>query len=46
MEQGGSGGGLGPYKKVALTEGVYIAGASPALTDEPLWVNISEDGTW
>lgn len=46
VAQGGSGGGVGPYVQVALTEGIYIAAASNALTDEPLWVNVSERGTW
>lgn len=39
-------GAVGAFKAVALTEGVYIAFASPALTDEPKWVNVSEEGTW
>lgn len=39
-------GGVVGYKAVALTDGVYIAAGSPALTDEPLWVNVSEPGTW
>lgn len=34
------------FKAVALTDGVYVAPASNALTDEPLWVNVSERGTW
>lgn len=39
----GNGGG---FTVVQLTDGVYIAAASPAFTDAPLWVNISEPGTW
>lgn len=45
VEQGGSGGRVGGFQVVALTEGVYIAFASNALTDQPLWVNVSESGT-
>ena len=37
---------VGAFKVVELTEGIYIAAASPALTGQPLWVNISEPGTW
>jgi hypothetical protein len=43
-KQGGRGG--GGFKVVELTEGVYIAYGSPALTGQPLWVNVSEEGTW
>lgn len=39
-------GGTVGYRAVQLTDGVYIAAASNALTDEPLWVNVSERGTW
>jgi len=46
VAQGGSGGATGGFTVRALTEGVYIAFASNALTDEPLWVNVSERGTW
>ena len=44
--QNGAGGRTGAYVMVALTDGVYIASASPALTGQPLWVNITEPGTW
>ena len=44
--QNGSGGRTGAYVMVALTDGVYIAFDSPALTGTPLWVSISEEGTW
>jgi hypothetical protein len=45
-QQNGAGGRTGAYVKVALTDGVYVASASPAMTAEPLWVNVSEEGTW
>lgn len=43
-DHGGRGG--GGFKVVELTEGVYVAFGSPALTGEPLWVNVTEEGTW
>jgi hypothetical protein len=46
VSQTGEGGRSSGYVAVALTDGVYIASGSPALTDAPLWVNISEEGTW
>ena len=41
-----SSGGVSGYKAVALTDGIYVAPSSNVMTDEPLWVNISERGTW
>lgn len=41
---GGPGSGVGPFK-VREIVGVNFAFASPAMTDEPLWIRVDGPGT-